>query len=188
MIATITMLADGNKNCIRAVVAHRYIVERSKMRIISPNNAWIMVCVLVLLGGCSSMIDKHIEYETVQPDTFPVLRAVGYAPLSAQPGNTAGEKQLMAIKVSKLEAYRELAEQLYGQKLTSTTTVKGAIAQNDGLKSQVNGLVRGAKVLKSYAVGDTYATELELDMKRVYDLYITQVKPQKIKKVSYSFK
>ena len=147
-----------------------------------------MVCLLAGLSGCSSLVDKHIEYETVQPETFPVLRAVGYAPLSAQPGKTAGEKQLMAIKVSKLEAYRELAEQLYGQNLTSTITVKGAVAQNDGLKSQVNGLVRGAKVLKSYAVGDTYTTELELDMKRVYDLYITQVKPQKIKKISYSFK
>ncbi|NKC18107.1 LPP20 family lipoprotein [Pseudoalteromonas galatheae] len=158
------------------------------MRITNSINTIVMICSLTWLSGCSSLVDKHIEYETVQPETFPVLRAVGYAPLSAQPGKTAGEKQLMAIKVSKLEAYRELAEQLYGQNLTSTITVKGAIAQNDGLKSQVNGLVRGAKVLKSYAVGDTYATELELDMKRVYDLYITQVKPQKIKKISYSFK
>ncbi len=158
------------------------------MRITNSISAVVMVCSLAGLSGCSSLVDKHIEYETVQPETFPVLRAVGYAPLSAQPGKTAGEKQLMAIKVSKLEAYRELAEQLYDQNLTSTITVKGAIAQNDGLKSQVNGLVRGAKVLKSYAVGDTYATELELDMKRVYDLYITQVKPQKIKKISYSFK
>ncbi|KJY92929.1 flagellar biosynthesis protein FlgP [Pseudoalteromonas piscicida] len=158
------------------------------MRITNSISAVVMVCSLAGLSGCSSLVDKHIEYETVQPETFPVLRAVGYAPLSAQPGKTAGEKQLMAIKVSKLEAYRELAEQLYGQNLTSTITVKGAVAQNDGLKSQVNGLVRGAKVLKSYAVGDTYATELELDMKRVYDLYITQVKPQKIKKISYSFK
>ncbi|MCO7198975.1 flagellar biosynthesis protein FlgP [Pseudoalteromonas sp. OANN1] len=158
------------------------------MRITNSISAVVMVCLLAGLSGCSSLVDKHIEYETVQPETFPVLRAVGYAPLSAQPGKTAGEKQLMAIKVSKLEAYRELAEQLYGQNLTSTITVKGAVAQNDGLKSQVNGLVRGAKVLKSYAVGDTYTTELELDMKRVYDLYITQVKPQKIKKISYSFK
>ncbi|MCG9759426.1 flagellar biosynthesis protein FlgP [Pseudoalteromonas sp. Isolate6] len=158
------------------------------MRITNSINTIVMICSLTWLSGCSSLVDKHIEYETVQPETFPVLRAVGYAPLSAQPGKTAGEKQLMAIKVSKLEAYRELAEQLYGQNLTSTITVKGAIAQNDGLKSQVNGLVRGAKVLKSYAVGDTYATELELDMKRVYDLYVTQVKPQKIKKISYSFK
>ncbi|RXE85380.1 LPP20 family lipoprotein [Pseudoalteromonas sp. A757] len=158
------------------------------MRITNSINTIVMICSLTWLSSCSSLVDKHIEYETVQPETFPVLRAVGYAPLSAQPGKTAGEKQLMAIKVSKLEAYRELAEQLYGQNLTSTITVKGAIAQNDGLKSQVNGLVRGAKVLKSYAVGDTYATELELDMKRVYDLYVTQVKPQKIKKISYSFK
>ncbi|WP_440055596.1 LPP20 family lipoprotein [Pseudoalteromonas sp. T1lg65] len=149
----------------------------------------LMINGALLAGtGCSSLIDKHVEYETIQPDTYPVLRAVGYAPLSAQPGETQGQKQLLAIKVSKLEAYRELAEQLYGQNLTSSMTVKGAIAQNDGLKAQVKGLVRGAKVIKTYAVGDTYATELELDMKQVYDLYIAQAKPKKIKKIHYSLK
>ena len=159
-----------------------------RMRVFKSRYVLLLVTTFVWLNGCASIADKHIEYETIKPDSYPVLKAVGYAPLSAQPGATDGEKQLMAIKVSKLEAYRELAEQLYGQKLTATTTVKGAIAQNDGLKSQVNGLIRGAKVLKSYSVGDTYATELELDMKRVYDLYIAQTKPKKIKKIRYSIK
>ncbi|KZN66805.1 LPP20 family lipoprotein [Pseudoalteromonas luteoviolacea] len=137
------------------------------------------------LAGCSSIIDKHVEYSYVQPDSYPVLKAIGYAPLDAQPGATDSEKMLMAIKVSKLEAYRELAEQVYGHQLNASTTVRGVIAQNDGLRSQVQGVIRGARVLKSYAVGDIYATELELDMKTVYDLYIGQVKPKKIQRVTY---
>jgi hypothetical protein len=41
-------------------------------------------------------------------------------------------------------------------------------------------------VLKSYPVGeDTYATELELDMSRVFDIYLSTAKPKKIRKVTY---
>ncbi|KZN65710.1 hypothetical protein N473_11840 [Pseudoalteromonas luteoviolacea CPMOR-1] len=145
----------------------------------------LAIGVAVGLTGCSSIIDKHVEYSYVQPDSYPVLKAIGYAPLQAQPGATESEKMLMAIKVSKLEAYRELAEQVYGHQLNATTTVRGVIAQNDGLRSQVQGVIRGARVLKSYAVGDIYTTELELDMKTVYDLYIGQVKPKKIQRVTY---
>jgi hypothetical protein len=150
------------------------------------NSKLIVLAVIIFwLAGCSSVFDKHVEYSVVEPDNYPVLKAIGYAPLSAQPGQDETQKMLMALKVSKLEAYRELTEQVYGQSLSANTTVKGAIAQNDGLKSQVKGLIRGARVVKSYAVGDTYTTELELDMKRVHDLYMTQVKPKKVKRVTY---
>ncbi|WP_105168822.1 LPP20 family lipoprotein [Pseudoalteromonas sp. T1lg23B] len=154
-------------------------------RAINLANFVITVGLLFILTSCSSVFDKHIEYEYIEPDHYPVLKAIGYAPLSTQPGKNDTQKMLMAVKVSKLEAYRELTEQVYGQNISSTMTVKGAVAQNDGLQSQVNGVIRGAKVVKSYSAGDTYVTELELDMKRVHDLYITQVKPRKIKRVTY---
>jgi len=139
----------------------------------------------VSLAGCSSVFDKHVQYKYVEPDSYPVLKAVGYAPISAQPGNNDTQRSLMALKASKLEAYRELAEQVYGQKITAGTTVKGSIAQNDQLQSQVQGIIKGAQVIKSYPVGDSYATELRLDMKRVHDLYIGEIKPREVKKVTY---
>ena len=137
------------------------------------------------LSGCSSFFNKHIEYKYVEPDNYPVLKAVGYAPISLQNGANASQKQLMAIKASKLEAYRELTEQVYGQKITAGTHVAGAIAKDDYLESKVQGLIRGAQVIKTYAVDDTYVTELELNMKRVHDLYIGEIKPREVKKVTY---
>ena len=139
----------------------------------------------VSLAGCSSVFDKHVQYKYVEPDSYPVLKAVGYAPISAQPGDNDTQRSLMALKASKLEAYRELAEQVYGQKITAGTTVKGSVAQNDQLQSQVQGVIKGAQVIKSYPVGDSYATELRLDMKRVHDLYIGEIKPREVKKVTY---
>ena len=126
-----------------------------------------------------------MEYKYVEPDNYPILKAIGYAPISAQQGENQSQRSLMAIKASKLEAYRELAEQVYGQKITAGTTVQGSIAQNDRLQSQVQGVIKGAQVVKTYAVGDTYATELHLDMKRVHDLYIGEIKPREVKKVTY---
>lgn len=147
----------------------------------------ISICILASLGlvGCSSIFDKHVEYKYIEPDNYPILKAVGYAPISAQPGDNQSQRSLMAIKASKLEAYRELAEQVYGQKITAGTTVQGSIAQNDHLQGQVQGIIKGAQVIKTYAVGDTYATELQLDMKRVHDLYIGEIKPREVKKVTY---
>tara|TARA_R110000796_G_scaffold18008_5_gene54884 strand:+ start:4670 stop:5068 length:399 start_codon:yes stop_codon:yes gene_type:complete len=131
------------------------------------------------------MFDKHVEYKYVEPNNYPVLKAVGYAPISQQSGVNKSQKQLMAIKASKLEAYRELAEQVYGQQITAGTTVAGSIAQDDYLQSKVQGIIKGAQVIKAYAVDDTYITELELNMKRVHDLYIGEIKPREVKKVTY---
>ena len=105
--------------------------------------------------------------------------------LACKKALTLSQKQLMAIKASKLEAYRELTEQVYGQKITAGTTVEGSIAQDDYLESKVQGLIKGAQIIKTYAVDDTYVTELELNMKRVHDLYIGEVKPREVKKVTY---
>ena len=42
------------------------------------------------------------------------------------------------------------------------------------MQVSVEGVVRGARVLKSYPVDNMYATELELDTKVLYDLYKLQ--------------
>ena len=145
----------------------------------------MLVSLACLLLSACSMFDKHVEYATVQPDNYPLLKAVGYAPIQAQPGASEQQKSLMALKASKLEAYRELTEQVYGQRISAGTSLASAIAQNDSLQAQVQGVIRGAKVSRSYVVGGNYATELELDMKRVYDLYMIHTKPRTIKKVTY---
>jgi hypothetical protein len=59
------------------------------------------------------------------------------------------------------------------------------LIDNQQLKATVQGVIRGAKVVKSYPVGDSYTTELSLDFKDVYDIYIASSNRQEIKKVSY---
>ena len=63
--------------------------------------------------------------------------------------------------------------------------VKNLVAQDEQMRAKVEGVIRGARLVKSYPVGDTYATELELDMKLVFDLYRINTRPRKIKNVEY---
>jgi hypothetical protein len=140
----------------------------------------------VCLTGCSSPFNKHVEWETVAPETYPVILAIGYAPISDQKGASESSKMLMALKASKLDAYRELTEQVYGQKVDSGQSLASLVIQNTHLDSSVQGIIRGAKVVKSYPVGDdTYATELELDFKLVNDIYLSTARPKRVKKVHY---
>jgi outer membrane protein FlgP len=139
----------------------------------------------LFLSGCSQIFDKHIEYVPVKPDAFPLLHAVGMAPISLQPGESDSQKVLLAMRASKLEAYRELAEQVYGQRIDSNNNVRTMVANNDQFSTSVQGVIRGAKVIKTYAVEDAYITELELDFEQVYHLYQNVYPRQKIKSIHY---
>ncbi len=139
----------------------------------------------LLLGGCSTIYDKHVQWQRVKPDSFPVIKAVGQAPISLQKSDNETQRMLMAIKASKLAAYAELAEQVYGQQINDSTTMSNLLINDQELTTSVNGLIRGAKVLKSYPVGDTYTTELLLDFKQVYDLYLASSNQREIKNVQY---
>lgn len=144
------------------------------------------IALTLSLTACDSLITKHVEWETVEPDEYPVLSAVGYAPIDAQMGLNTSSKRLMAIKASKLDAYRELAEQVYGQKVDGEQELSNLVLTNNQLKSSVEGVIRGARVIKTYPVGeDTYATELELDMQVVHNIYLSTAQPKRIRKISY---
>ncbi len=137
------------------------------------------------ISGCG-IIDKHVEWETVEPESYPVLKAIGYAPLSSQRGESDSMKLIMAMKASKLDAYRELTEQVYGQKIEGSQSVSHLVVESESLRASVEGVIRGAEVVKTYPVGeDTYVTELSLDMQQVYDIYLSTAKPRRVKDVKY---
>lgn len=147
--------------------------------------AALFMCSFMMLTSCG-VIDKHVEWESVEPASYPVLTAIGYAPIESQQGSNTNVKLLMAMKASKLEAYRELAEQVYGQRIEGSQSLSSLVIDSESLRASVDGVIRGAEIVKTYPVGeDTYVTELSLDMKRVYDIYLTTAKPRRVKDVKY---
>ncbi|MDO6612457.1 LPP20 family lipoprotein [Shewanella sp. 1_MG-2023] len=136
------------------------------------------------LVGCSSN-DKYVQWETEAPEQFPKLTAIGYAPLATQPAKEQSHKVLMAMQASKIAAYRELAEQVYGQQVDAHSQMSEWLLNSETVSTQVSGMIKGAKVIKSYPAGDMYVTELELDFAQVWNLYQQDNRPRKIKEVTY---
>ncbi|GAA0857103.1 flagellar biosynthesis protein FlgP [Aliiglaciecola litoralis] len=146
----------------------------------------VILSALLMLSACQNMISKQLEWETIEPESYPTIRSVGYAPIDAQQGETRSAKVLNALKASKLDAYRELTEQVYGQKIDGGQSLANLVLTDTQLKATVQGVIRGARVVKSYPVGeDSYATELELDFALVHDIYLSTAKPKKLKKIRY---
>lgn len=139
--------------------------------------ALLAVALVFTTDGCSSVMRNaslavhYTDTGVNELDDYPVLRATGYAVLSKQKGATMAEKQINAMRASKMEAYRELTEQLVGVYVKAHNRNTNNIEREDRLVTEVEGLVHGARVVRQYPLGDTYCTELELDTKQIYDLY-----------------
>ena len=119
-----------------------------------------------------SMISPMVE----KRETFV---ATGYAVISVQNHKNPAQQRLLAIRASKLDAYRSLTEQVYGQQLDATTTVSDMTVINDSFRARVEGVIYGAQLVSITPVSDdTYETTLSLDRAVVQDLrtlYLTQM-------------
>ena len=97
--------------------------------------------------------------------------ATGYAAISVQNHKVASQQRLLAIRASKLDAYRALAEQVFGQYLDATTTVADMTVMSDSFRARVEGIIYGATLVSITPVGDdTYETTLSLDKSAVQAL------------------
>ena len=150
-----------------------------------------LVVAALLLGGCS--------YFKLSPDSEPkelapaaaverrapeptsmitpmsekrdTLMATGYAVISIQNHRNPAQQRLLAIRASKLDAYRALTEQVYGQQLDASTTVADMTVMSDTFRARVEGVVYGAVLVSITPVGDdTYETTMSLDRSLVNDL------------------
>jgi hypothetical protein len=104
-------------------------------------------------------------------EEVPTLTAVGYAVVSSQPGKSDAQKRLMAIRSARMAAMRDLAEQIHGLQVDSSTTVIDLMVQNDTFRGVVSGTIRGARTVRINPTGsDTYEIVLEIDREMIMHL------------------
>lgn len=97
-----------------------------------------------------------------QPQLIKVT-GTGFGSESSFEGYSVGQRRLMAIRASKLDAYRSLAEQLYGVKIDSNTQLSTLTARSDNFRARVNAIVKGARVVSVTPMPDNnYETVLEV--------------------------
>lgn len=116
----------------------------------------IFVAITVLLAGIYAS-DYGFESSEAHADSTQtsmavsappvIVRVTGYGAYKNSKDRKSESKRLMVLRASKLDAYRNLAERIYGTTITGSTTVKDFQLKNDGVASMVDSVVRGAKVV-----------------------------------------
>lgn len=113
----------------------------------------------------------HTHYEL--PTKEVKITAVGYGASSSYEGYTPGQKRLMAMRTSKLDAYRSLAEQVQGVRVNGNSTVSAMMTQVDSFRVLVDAYLRGAQVVSVIPMNDgNYETTMELTLdSRFFNAY-----------------
>lgn len=132
---------------------------------------------VLVLTGCKSISlnmptsSKSSNLAAPLVEKRETLTATGYAVISVQNSKNPAQQRLMAIRASKLDAFRTLTEQVYGQQLDASSTVADMVVVNDTFRTKVEGVIYGAQLVSITPVGeDTYETTLSLDKEVVQDL------------------
>lgn len=93
------------------------------------------------------------------------ITATGNGSMSHFGNQNSGQQRLMAMRAAKLDAYRNLAEQVYGFQISGSTTLNAFAAQNDNVRAYVEAFVRGAKIVDMTASQDgIYEATVELEL------------------------
>lgn len=142
------------------------------------------VVAVMLLSGCSwlpfggeedeaaqqqQQIDAILEEvqafnENLPPMEPEILQASGFGAINEQPNDlSATQQRLMAMRSSKLDAYRSLAERVYGTAIVGNTTVENLVVRDDRFRAYVDTYIYGARVVSQDPMPDGgYETIVEM--------------------------
>lgn len=97
------------------------------------------------------------------------LTALGYGAPGSFPQYTPGQQKLMAMRAAQVDAYRNLAEQVYGFRVWGNTVVSAFTTQNDNVRSSVDAFIRGARVVNMSTVADgNFEATVELEVSQSF--------------------
>ncbi|MGI9133364.1 MAG: LPP20 family lipoprotein, partial [Rhodoferax sp.] len=94
----------------------------------NPSRTIVLGLCWGLLSACQSAVPLAVAPEAASfapalVEKRETLTATGYAVISVQNHRNPAQQRLLAIRASKLDAYRSLTEQVYGVRLDANATV-----------------------------------------------------------------
>lgn len=137
----------------------------------------VLIGLGALTAGCASA--PPTQTAPVVSSMPPIkVTAVGYGATSSYEGYSPGQKRLMAMRASKLDAYRALAEQIQGVRVNGQSTVATMMGQVDSYRVFVDAHLRGAQVVAVTPMADgNYETTLEITLdNRFFNSFLQQAR------------
>ena len=144
----------------------------------------LALSLFVLSGCCGEIVTRTTTTETVinRPACgsncpTPVdavvtprkLTAVGYGAVGNYAQYTVGQQKLMAMRAAQVDAYRNLAEQVYGFRIAGNTSVSAFATQSDSVRTYVEAAIRGARVVSMTSMTDgNFEATVELELSSVF--------------------
>lgn len=126
-------------------------------------NFLMAVALMVMLAACG-----YIEQQDPAPDASanaePItVRVSGYGTYTDPKDSIDPQKRLMAMRASRLDAYRALVERVYGTVIYGSSTVNEFAMRDDSFRTMIDSYIRGAKVLSvNETKNGTFETVVEL--------------------------
>lgn len=124
---------------------------------------------------CTTVSSCDSQQPTPAANTYPVqsnafkLLAVGYGSPGAYSQYTHAQQKLMAIRAAQVDAYRNLAEQVYGFRVWGNTAVSAFATQNDSVRTYVDAFIRGARVVNTTSIADgNWEVTVELEVSPMF--------------------
>jgi hypothetical protein len=92
------------------------------------------------------------------------VEATGEGVVPCNGACSTAQARVMARRAAILDAYKALAEKMYGIKINGRDTVKNMILQNSNLRAYVYGLIRGAHIEEEDFKNGVYSVVLSVKL------------------------
>lgn len=126
---------------------------------------WILFGSLVSLAmGCSSVTGTQSATVDAANYTSRVIRATGYSRFNDDASLTVNQRWLLAQQAARLDAYRDLAEQLYKEPLDDMKTIGSQVMSDEAYRLYLDTYLRDARTVDYRTLNDALRANLELTL------------------------
>ncbi|MBI5641898.1 MAG: hypothetical protein HY954_00320 [Deltaproteobacteria bacterium] len=108
----------------------------------------LLIPVILLLFAASVWAEVMPQLVTDPRQAFVTGSIVVKGEAAADRNLPSGQRRLMALRGAKVVAFREIAEIIDGVAVSGETTVVNMAAESDTVRSTVQGLIKGAQIVK----------------------------------------
>lgn len=146
-------------------------------------SACIALLLILTLSGCARDSQYQGQSQNGSGEFEPiVIRVAGYGTYdNVATDRPNPRKRLMARRASQLDAYRNLAERVYGTVIYGSSTVSDFVSRNDMFRTYVDTYIRGAKLVDITEHDDgVIETVMEVKLERSFRECVSHVSDRNV--------